>query len=339
MQCSNNEKQIGLAVHNFHDSQNKLLNSAYEGVFRRDRGFSAPLQSAVSGSWWHRFSWAVAILPYMESTALYDNIATETNNYNTGPWGCVAARSSKPSCYSCPSDPNGKITTDTYYLGINYRASFGDKPTGDGVYLLRGAFGLGKDNLQMFGLEGITDGTSNTVCFSEAVVGTAENNTKVKGGMATVATNATEQDWQSVASGTNPVGPASYPGIKFSVINGKRQADGTIAAPYTGTDQRSGSRWYDSGPGYANFYTLMPPNGVSWGWSSGMFASHIAASSYHTGGVNVVMCDGSVHFVSDSVNVGDGTVDTFKGWTSSASPRGVWGAMGTRSGEEPVSMP
>ncbi|MDR1492060.1 MAG: DUF1559 domain-containing protein [Planctomycetaceae bacterium] len=219
------------------------------------------------------------------------------------------------------------------------RASFGDKPSGDGIYLLRGAFGLGKDNLQIFGLEGIADGTSNTVLFSEAVVGTAENNTKVKGGMASVATNATEQNWQAVPAGSNSNGPASYPGIKFSVITGKRQADGTIAGPYTGGDQRSGSRWYDSGPGYANFYTLAPPNGVSWGWVTGMFASHIAASSYHTGGVNVVMSDGSVHFISDTVNVGDGTVDTFIGWTSSASPRGVWGAMGTKSGEEPVSIP
>ena len=61
-----------------------------------------------------------------------------------------------------------------------------------------------------------------------------------------------------------------------------------------------------------------------------------SASSYHLGGVNVVMADGSVRWVSNSVNTGTLTAPEVGG---GPSPYGVWGAMGTKSGGEAYTAP
>ena len=64
-----------------------------------------------------------------------------------------------------------------------------------------------------------------------------------------------------------------------------------------------------------------------------------AASSYHTGGVNVAIGDGSVQFVSDTINWSTGTMsDTVAVVTSGPSPFGVWGAMGSINGGESVNF-
>jgi len=62
----------------------------------------------------------------------------------------------------------------------------------------------------------------------------------------------------------------------------------------------------------------------------------VAASSYHTGGVNVTIGDGSVQFISDTINSGTLTDTTTP--TSGPSPFGVWGAMGSINGGENVTF-
>ena len=61
----------------------------------------------------------------------------------------------------------------------------------------------------------------------------------------------------------------------------------------------------------------------------------VRVSSSHTGGVNVVFLDGSVRFVSETVNAGDPSISAVG--LSGPSPFGVWGAMGTISGGEAVA--
>ena len=93
------------------------------------------------------------------------------------------------------------------------------------------------------------------------------------------------------------------------------------------------------------FQTVLPPNGASCVGRGGATERNymVSASSNHTGGVNTALADGSVHFVSDTINVG--TVDAFLDgagnptiMATGPSPFGVWGAMGSRNGGESTSI-
>ncbi len=82
---------------------------------------------------------------------------------------------------------------------------------------------------------------------------------------------------------------------------------------------------------------MIPPNGPSCmeadnHWLGGMYA----AGSRHTGGVNAVYADGSVHFISDSVDAGNqGLPENLTG----LSPYGVWGALGSKAAGEATATP
>jgi prepilin-type processing-associated H-X9-DG protein len=92
---------------------------------------------------------------------------------------------------------------------------------------------------------------------------------------------------------------------------------------------------------------MLPPNGPSCG-NTGESWAIITASSYHPGGVNVLMVDGAVVFISETINAGDPTrtvqdMPQFAGGNpqdySGPSPYGVWGALGTAFGGESVQLP
>jgi prepilin-type processing-associated H-X9-DG protein len=175
-----------------------------------------------------------------------------------------------------------------------------------------------------FGLEGAADGTSNTLAFSEGVVGTTTNTDSIRGGLAKVdlAYNEATRTVDVVFANLNPRGP-----------------NGTILKPNTSTNH-TGSRWAYSMPLYTGFHTIGPPNSPSCNDSS-INSDEVAAtmaSSNHTGGVNAALADGSVRFFSDSIDC-TSSVTSFAGYVSAASPRGVWGALGTRQGKESVSAP
>ena len=127
-----------------------------------------------------------------------------------------------------------------------------------------------------------------------------------------------------------------------------RGADGLTNA--SKSFAQKGRRWCNALCGNTNFQPCLPPNAPSCGSTdagAGTDAGKhflVTASSNHSGGVNVCMMDGSVRFVSETIDTGDlnnymsGSSDVRDDKYKGPSKHGVWGAMATPKGKETVSM-
>lgn len=325
-QCTNNLKQIGLALHSYHDV-NKSLPFLCGGTGAGSDFGTYNTWSPTSTNA-YRQSGFVGMLPYMEQQVLYEQFSQ--NNFSPGGW-CDVANSpvyAKIPGFFCPSDPNSQ----QYERGArNYMMSMGDWTMQHhdalrGVANPRGPFGAirhaGRGTCYKFA--DITDGLSNTVAFSERVVGAAMAD--VKGGFA--------QSSDVVAGTTKPPDMLDIVplGCKNVTITGNR-----YATPATGNV--SGRYYSDGSSAATGFNTILPPNSPSCAASNiSPDESRIIAppTSYHPGGANVSMLDGSVQFISETIHSGDLTKGLVQ---SGVSPYGVWGALGSRDGGEAVAYP
>jgi prepilin-type processing-associated H-X9-DG protein len=169
----------------------------------------------------------------------------------------------------------------------------------------------------------ISDGTSNTIVFSERVTSSGQQN--VIGAYAYGGTTGIDHN-----SGTN-----CSPIDCKNRINGKK---------YTGSvyTDHLGVRWGD-GRAFSPFSTILPPNSASCSNGAAAYDSlrvFSTATSFHSGGVNVCLGDGSVRFVSETIDAGDlgTTSDPTHPVDSGESPVGVWGAYGSVNGGEAKSL-
>jgi prepilin-type N-terminal cleavage/methylation domain-containing protein/prepilin-type processing-associated H-X9-DG protein len=326
MQCTNHLKQLGLALHNFHDARNQLPAGSFDKTIKMGRtGYEYTWTNYSS---YPAYSTFILLLPFTEAAAQFEQMGEETLDTAGKPFGIdqdgQPSTLTKPPGLSCPSDSDAKLTTKNSngftYLSGSYRVNWGDRPTHRAMAKSRGLFGIGEEDT--FGLEGATDGTSNTLAFSEAVVGTESNQSRVKGGLAWV---------DMKPDGTN----GRQTEVIFADISAAKGVNNTIHNPYTDAD-RSGTRWCFSMPVFTGFYTLMPPNSVSIYYANNCVWSAVAASSFHTGGANAALADGAVRFVTETIDCGPtpSTVTSFADFLGGISPRGVWGALGTRAGGE-----
>jgi prepilin-type processing-associated H-X9-DG protein len=180
----------------------------------------------------------------------------------------------------------------------------------------------------------LTDGTSNTALVSEAVVG-ASGTRRVKGGYA-----INRSDVFGGGSGHNT---CEKSGFNPQACLNLRDSGGDFQSSVSVSDKRC-LRGVDCQPIFAAFNTILPPNSPTCGRESGDYqATILTATSNHSGGVNVGMVDGSVRFVSETVDCGNLTGSTIGDNTglckrSGKSNFGVWGAMGSRDGGETTAL-
>lgn len=326
MQCTNQIKQIALALHNYHDAHNSLPTNAPFSSF----GWSnyAPLSVTIS------------LLPFIEESARYDAIMELDRRQKNGEisiWDYAFFNSdvyldkNRITGLLCPSDPNAATpsphasnarTTIMYSLGDG--TSKLDAPYNHPNYVnvpakqchTRGLF----HQNSWKNLATCTDGTSNTAAVSEsASAPQGYYSTAVKGGSSTV-------------SGFYTSDLDCHPDV---CMNNARKADdpNSVVAP---CDTWRGN-FYQDGRAWNNFHTVLPPNAPSClAATSGYWGAIFPPNSWHSGGVNVGLADGSVRFVSDTVDCGDLSATSTQ--CTGKSPYGIWGAMGTPAGGESVAM-
>ena len=296
-QCTNQLKQLGIALHNYHDT--------YKTFVPRKQG---PSTSAG------RLAGFVGLLPFLEQSAMYDQIkAGDATNPPWGPtpWSAWTPWNEAPQTLRCPSAADDEMS-----YGVNYVFSVGDTITNNrDANTLRGLFGATKG----VRMAEISDGTSNTVAMSEHLIANFN-----PGSQASVRVN------EGTATGFS--GLASNPQQCAATANGGKYADPSIVKG------RTGWRWTDGQVEKIGFTTVLPPNApscIDGTDSNGDGVNTIMSpGSNHPGGVNVLRADGSVSFISETIDTGNLSSASV---SSGQSPYGVWGALGSKSGGEVVN--
>ncbi len=307
-QCKNNLKQLGLALHNYHDT--------YRIFPARQAGSGANAGSASVGSFRGRLSAFVALAPFYEQGNIYEQITNDVPQQ--APWNDMPYWRESPEMLRCPSDAEGGPPAGADRGKTNYAFCSGDDTANpeNGTYpdnlisrSSRGIFGVYRGSK----MGDIMDGTSNTIAMAERFR----------------PTGSASLGMISTTGAANP-------------LTCRAQYDGstrTLNGAYT-ADTAPGFRWGDGASYFAAVNTILPPNQASCfsggrmdHWGPGYFT----ASSRHSGGVQVLMADGSVQFVSESIDAGDQSATPPGENSGSISPYGVWGGMGTRAGGEVTS--
>ncbi len=319
MQCSNNMKQIGLALHNY-ESAYKMF--PLHWVDQSGRGTRNEV--ALTG----RTSCLVRILPFIEQTTGYNNFNLSIGFENrpipeTHPNWPIA--SLDMPMYLCPSDPNAGVNGSMNAGNLSYAVNFGwpiestgpggsrpingtsfHKPNGFVSYIYPNAYGDRTQNGGAFideptRIRDFTDGTTNTAAFSEICINNGSGD---------------RTPGQDVRLYNMYVGTTRRAATQEELYDECRN----LNVPPDFFSRYRGASWANAWGNVCTTYQhLMPPNKQTcyhrndW-WNSNFKTS---AGSYHTGGVQVLLTDGSVSFISENVS------------------ERVWWAYGSRNGNEP----
>ncbi len=298
-QCRNNLKQLGLALHNYESSLQTFPPNLVPGG-----------NYNYSGGNWGVLAY---LSPYLDQTAIYNlmnlNAPTyaATSPYNIADPNNALAASYVIPMFLCPSD---KATSLGGAYGVaslgpsNYCAN-----QGSGTNVLTG----GTINGSPYNADGvmfansririadITDGTSNTACMSESVLGDGARN----------------------ATGITP--PASAQKV-YAYNTSYSNVDDASCAAATSWNVQTPRQflWYSGEIRNTSYNHYYNPNDARWDCITNAYTLGYtavgwkAARSLHTGGVHLLMCDGSVRFVSNNI-------DTT-----------LWRSLATRAGGEVI---
>jgi prepilin-type N-terminal cleavage/methylation domain-containing protein/prepilin-type processing-associated H-X9-DG protein len=285
MKCSNNLKQIGLALHNFEGGNAVFPNAYWRKTWPVD---------PTNPKGHFRWSALAQLTPYLEQTAVYNALDLSYPLYGGGtlqpqsipfPVNRPALAAVVPT-FLCPSDEFRVVKPDqgpsNYVACVGSNAN-GDALVGDGLF-----YGVDLDVVRNPGVKvgAVTDGLSNTVAFSESLLG---------------------------PGGANQTGATGDVRLFYKQVTALSQANCDASTTLV-TDR--GALWADGAYNCGLYNNVRTPNSPLMDCVQHSNPAWKAARSKHTGGVNVLLADGSVRFVRDSI-----------------SPQ-TWAVAGTRAGGE-----
>lgn len=303
-QCMNNQRQLGLAALNYETAKKEFPPG-------RGKGLKPGGNPANPDDYFVQWGHLSLILPYMEAGNAY-NLIDYTQATSTSP-----ARLIKFDFLLCPTDPEDRMNNDvcsasgvwldagrTNYHG-NGGSMPGETPAGQPSPVLENNNGIFVTNVAIQ-IRQVTDGTSHTALYTERVKGDGDRNLIETSSdwFRIPGSGQTAEQVYTACSGLNPGGSV-----------------GNLQYPC------GGRNWVHGDYGTSRYTHVMPPNSKSCSQAAGTMTAipvneegtAATASSNHSGGVNLVLVDGSTHFVRDDVD------------------RIVWNAIGSRDGDETVS--
>ncbi len=330
MECTNNLKQLALALHGYADANASKFPCGRNWIVGPVR--TAQITDQTSSWFTNRYIRniycpQVFMLPYMEQPSLYETL-TKNPDYAglDSPYSTVSNGVANPyvtnvGTLHCPSDPNAQIAGT-----ISYAYSTGDFPGKNAADGLRGPFVPYPGNYNK-SFSSITDGTSNTIAFAESNIAMGsgrmiQSTSYVYGTNVGLSTDAASAATPSTCLATRSTtgDPKEYAST-FS-----------LQTSYWGT------RWTDGRAFFRAFCTVLPPNSPSCAAAVAEDRTMRAASSYHSGGANVVRIDGSVSFIPETINCVTPNRASETPTSSGKSPYGVWGALGSINGGETLTL-
>lgn len=294
--CNNNLKQIGLGMHNHHDTFGFFPPGFKDSKWDAN---SAALTSASRSTSAHAH-----LLNYMEQTTIgalvrfdqpYINTSDPALDFNK------QARMAQVPVFLCPSDPDELPLEEggrsNYFANQGNSLLHGNPPTDPsdpnfGFPAPNGIFFLNS----RVKFQDIMDGTSHTAAFSEKIKGDGSN-----------AIITEESDTFAPDTDPETMDEAVADCNACDINDLTKQGQSYIGVPWL--------RAYHSN---SQYYHINKPNGRSCMYPPGRIMT--TAGSRHPGGVHVLMCDGSVHFINDTIDIA------------------TWRGMGTRAGKENIAL-
>ncbi|ODT99665.1 MAG: hypothetical protein ABS79_04220 [Planctomycetes bacterium SCN 63-9] len=334
IQCTNNLKQIALACHTYHDANNVFP----MGGTKNDRSKTPGLLRYATWRGWGALG---STLAYIDQSPLYNNI-----NFNfADEWGDAQSHPANSTIvstvigsYLCPSDPNvGKQNINSYHACFGTTTNWPSGPPAGGgldeeTFRSNGRGSTGAFAIWLaYGIGHVSDGTSNTLLFAEALAGDGKGNepagnrgigtgspgSKYRGNGVVVPAN----DIYYVDDAQNP---ASLAGVEAGIAACAAEFANPGSIQIT---SHRGYRWSSLSEGSLfnviqtpnPAFNVCRPNGTDTMNNSDNSSISLPASSSHPGGVNASMADGSVKFFKSTV------------------ARNTWWALGTKAGGEVIS--
>ncbi len=266
--CKNNLKQLGIALHNYHD-----VHGVFPiGCLFVDQGASGPSNS-------NRSTWLSRILPQMEQSALYDNMDFDRSSGNAN-WDPNQVRNAEIPAFRCPTDPGNKGTTNRSEGPTSYVACIGDTYRGWGD-------ATGLSSMPYMGTYVQGNGEWRNMVY---------HNTDQD---AIFATNS-RTSLRDVMDGTSNTMVVSECLVGSSIIDD----DTGDVDVCTGTARTQRGYAWAYGPLEVWSYTTKNvPNAIVEECVRFSTRTSLGAKSMHKGGVQITVADGAVRFVSENINL------------------------------------